>query len=43
MACSACSGNGLNGGINANIARADTLKKSRGQKYVRFLIPLSQY
>ena len=45
MACSTCSGYGLNGGINANIDRdvIITLKSSRGQKYVGVVIHVSHF
>ena len=41
MACSTCSGHGVNGGINAKFARDVTLKRNRDQ-YEWILFPYSQ-
>ena len=38
MACSMCSNQEFNGGINANFARDVTSKISRGQRYVGLVI-----
>ena len=42
MACSMCSGHGLNSEINANFARNDSWKMSRGQSYVASAILISR-